>query len=435
MKERVHTGCADPPSGERGIRTLDTRFHVCRFSKPVPSASRPSLQESPASYWRRNGSTTLAAGFGEPRRSASKNESRELEADYAFPSTEILLAKSLTSMHQFGNASPEVYMLHRQNGRVITFFAVLGCIAAAASPLAVVEYEIPRERAFPHDPAVGSDGIVWYTDQRNSFIGRLNPTTGKITDYATPTPASGPHGIVVAPDGAVWYTAQRTGKLGRLDPKTGTIEEYSLPAGARDPHTLLIRKGIVWFTVQQSNMYGRLDPRTREAKVWTVPTSEASPYGIVNAPDASIWVALFGTNKLGRVDAASGALEEITLPERRSRPRRLAVDETGVVWYSDYARGYLGSYNPKTRAFKEWLSSGGERSAPYGIAIAPDGRVFYQEARSGNIIAFDRKTEKMETVKIPTDGSIVRNMSVDSTRNRLWLALSGTGRIGKIELK
>src|SRR5215204_250172 len=32
-------------NGERGIRTLDTRFHVCRFSKPVPSASRPSLQE------------------------------------------------------------------------------------------------------------------------------------------------------------------------------------------------------------------------------------------------------------------------------------------------------------------------------------------------------------------------------------------------------
>src|SRR2546423_12696481 len=37
------TNGADPRSGERGIRTLDTRFHVCRFSKPVPSASRPSL--------------------------------------------------------------------------------------------------------------------------------------------------------------------------------------------------------------------------------------------------------------------------------------------------------------------------------------------------------------------------------------------------------
>ena len=68
-------------------------------------------------------------------------------------------------------------------------------------------------------------------------------------------------------------------------------------------------------------------------------------------------------------------------------------------------------------------------------AIAPDGRIFYDEARSGTIVAFDRKTGKTETIKIPTPGSIVRNMSVDSTRSRIWLALSGTGRIGKIELK
>ncbi len=326
-------------------------------------------------------------------------------------------------------------MLPSFPGRWITLLPVLGLIAAAASPLAVVEYQLPRERAFPHDPAVGSDGIVWYTDQQNSFIGRLDPATGKITDYATPTPASGPHGIVIAPDGGVWYTANRIGKLGRLDPRTGSIAEYSLPPDARDPHTPLIRKGLVWFTVQQGNTYGRFDPRTREAKVWTVPTPRALPYGMVNAPDGSIWVALFGTNKLGRIDGESGELKEITLPQSGARPRRLAVDESGNVWYSDFARGYLGSYNPKSGAFKEWLSPGGASSAPYGIAIVPDGRIFYDEARSGTIVAFDRKTEKMETVKIPTPGSIVRNMSVDSTRSRVWLAESGVGRIGKIELR
>jgi virginiamycin B lyase len=333
------------------------------------------------------------------------------------------------------NAFLEGGMLFRYARSLGKLLPALGFIAAAASPLAVVEYQLPRERAFPHDPAVGSDGIVWYTDQQNSFIGRLDPATGKITDYPTPTPASGPHGIVVAPDGGVWYTAQRIAKLGRLDPKTLRIEEYALPAAARDPHTPLIRKGIVWFTVQQSNVYGRFDPRTHESKVWTVPTNRALPYGMVNAPDGSIWVALFGTNKLGRIDAETGDLREITLPESGARPRRLVVDETGMVWYSDFARGYLGSYNPKSGAFKEWPSPGGAGSAPYGIAIAPDGRIFYDEARSGTVVAFDRKTSNMETVKIPTPGSIVRNMAVDSTRNRIWLALSGTSRLGKIELK
>ena len=331
-------------------------------------------------------------------------------------------------------------MNSRNVRRLIPLMAAAGLIGAAAAPLAVVEYQIPRPQAFPHDPAVGPNGIVWYTDQQNSYIGRLDPATGKITDYATPTPASGPHGIIVAPDGGVWYTANRIGKIGRLDPRTGQIREYELGAGARDPHTPLYRKGIIWFTVQQSDMIGRLDPNTGQTEAWKVGQSRALPYGMVNAPDGSIWVALFGTNKLGRIDAdapriPAGPMKEISLPDPGARPRRLVVASDGVVFYSDFARGRLGSYNPRSGDFKEWLSPGGATSAPYGIAIAPDGRIFYDEARTGNIVAFDRMTEKMETIKIPTAGSIVRNITVDSARGRIWLALSGIGRIGKIDLK
>src|SRR5919201_5331162 len=83
----------------------------------------------------------------------------------------------------------------------------------APSPV-IVEYVIPRPGNFPHDPAVDRDGTVWYTDQRNSYIGNLDPGTGKIVDYPTPTAGSGPHGITLAPDGSVWYTAQGAGLLG-----------------------------------------------------------------------------------------------------------------------------------------------------------------------------------------------------------------------------
>ncbi|MDQ6827642.1 MAG: hypothetical protein M3081_02105 [Gemmatimonadota bacterium] len=41
------------------------------------------------------------------------------------------------------------------------------------------------------------------------------------------------------------------------------------------------------------------------------------------------------------------------------------------------------------------------------------------------------KTEKMEVVHIPTDSAVVRHMVSDVKRGRLWLALNGTGRIGK----
>src|SRR6478609_728572 len=130
--------------------------------------------------------------------------------------------------------------------------AVLLALRSHAA-LTVTEYRIPRPGAFPHDPAVGADGIVWYTDQNNSFIGRLDPATGKITDTPTPTPESGPHGIVVAPDGMVWYTAQPSGLIGRLDPHSMQITEFKLPANANEPHTPLVVGRKIWFTAQTNN--------------------------------------------------------------------------------------------------------------------------------------------------------------------------------------
>ena len=50
------------------------------------------------------------------------------------------------------------------------------------------------------------------------------------------------------------------------------------------------------------------------------------------------------------------------------------------------------------------------------------------------MVGFDPKTEKMESVKIPTPGSVVRNVSVDAKRNIIWLAESGVQRLGKLEL-
>src|SRR5437870_7477265 len=129
--------------------------------------------------------------------------------------------------------------------------ALLCLLPAPSSLLPVItEYPLPRPKAFPHDPAVGADGIVWYTDQANGYIGRLDPATGKVTDYATPTPTSGPHGIVVAPDGGVWYTGNFTGRLGRLDSATGVVDEYPLPSEAREPETSLLLQAKGWFAVR-----------------------------------------------------------------------------------------------------------------------------------------------------------------------------------------
>src|SRR3989442_729028 len=157
-------------------------------------------------------------------------------------------------------------MTHRSAGLMLGFMLVGSRAGPLPTALTVVEYPLPRPKAFPHDPAVGRDGIVWYTDQANSYIGRLAPETGKVRDSPTPTAVSGPHGIIVAPDGAVWYTANFKGRLGRVGPPSRPPQERAPPAEARDPPTPLYHAGKIWFTVQGSNLAGWPHPQSGEAK-------------------------------------------------------------------------------------------------------------------------------------------------------------------------
>jgi streptogramin lyase len=60
--------------------------------------------------------------------------------------------------------------------------------------------------------------------------------------------------------------------------------------------------------------------------------------------------------------------------------------------------------------------------------------VWYNESANGVMVAFDPETETSETVRIPTSGAIARHIVTDPARGRIWLALSGTGRIGRIDL-
>jgi virginiamycin B lyase len=146
-----------------------------------------------------------------------------------------------------------------------------------------------------------------------------------------------------------------------------------------------------------------------------------------------LWIAQLGANKLGRVNPADGSLTEFTLPNPGTRPRRLVVSPDGTVWYTDFARGYLGALDPRSGKVREWPSPT-PRSGPYGIDLGPDGRIWYNESASGLMVAFDPGSERMDTVRIPTAGSVVRNISVDSARRRIWLAESGAGRLGMIEV-
>ena len=112
----------------------------------------------------------------------------------------------------------------------------------------------------------------------------------------------------------------------------------------------------------------------------------------------------------------------------------VAHDDT--IYYTDYERGYLGHFSPTTRKFEEWPSPGGSGSNPYGIAITPDGTVWYSESgvEPDTLVSFDPKTKKFSSTAIPSGGGVVRNIAATKD-GKLYLACSGVNKVAIVELR
>jgi virginiamycin B lyase len=320
-------------------------------------------------------------------------------------------------------------------------FAVGATIAALATvgtlSVPIKEYEVPTPRSRPHDPALAPDGSLWYTGQAANKLGRLDPKTGNFKEYSLKTPGSGPHGLVADQDGNIWFTAISGGYVGRLNPTTGEIAEYRPSDGTQiDPHTPVFdHDGVLWFTNEDTNYIGRLDPKSGKMTLTKVPTAHAVPYGIVILQNNLPFICEFGTNKLATFDPKTMTVHEYTLPAPSSRPRRLALAPDGTIFYTDYARGYLGHFDPTGGRFlKEWASPGGTESEPYGIAITNDGEVWYSESgvKPNTLVRFDPKSEGFSMQQIPSGGGVVRNM-VATPDGRLYLACSGVNKVAVVE--
>ena len=324
---------------------------------------------------------------------------------------------------------------------VLGLAATLACHCAAAAEVSelkvtIREWSVPTRGAHPHDPAVGTDGALWFTEQMVNKLGRFDPSTGTFKEYPlVEGKNSGPHGLVSDKEGNIWYTANFGGYIGKLDPRTGKVTEYKMPdSSVDDPHTAVFdEQGILWFTAQGGNAVGRLDPRTGKIELRKVRTEDALPYGIqINSKGVPFFCEL-GTNKMGKINPTTMELSDYTLPEG-VRPRRLMIAADDAVYFTDFKGGHLGRLDPSSGAVKMWDSPGGKESGPYGIAITPDGMVWYSESgvKPNTIIQFDPKTEKFARAVIPSGGGVVRNMAATSD-GRIYIACSGVDKVGIVE--
>lgn len=314
---------------------------------------------------------------------------------------------------------------------------------ASAQDAELTEWEVPWANTRPRDPFVGPDGKVWFVGQAGHYVAYLEPGTGAFKKYDLED-GTGPHNLIVDGNGIVWYSGNRNRRhIGRLDPATGEIEKFMLPdERARDPHTLVFSKaGDIWFTVQGGNFIGKLEPATGRTQLIEAPEvqsrrgNSSRPYGIKMDSQDRPWIALFNTNLIATVDPATMALETFELPEG-ARPRRLVITSDDMIYYVDYARGYLGRLNPVNGEVTEWQSPGGDRARGYGMAVDKDDRVWFVETgpQPNRFVGFDPATEEFfSVVEVESGAGSIRHMYYDEATNSIWFG-TDAGTIGQAKL-
>ncbi|MEX0916479.1 MAG: lyase [Wenzhouxiangellaceae bacterium] len=306
---------------------------------------------------------------------------------------------------------------------------------AETKPIEIEEFSVDWDNTRPRDPSIAADGRIWLVGQAGNYVAVFDPDSEEFQRFDLPDGA-GPHTVYVTRDDEIWYAGNRDAHLGRVDPEAGAISRVDMPEGElRDPHTIFEdSSGRLWFTAQGANQIGRYDRETGEIAHVDVPTANARPYGIEVDDDGVVWVVLVGTHKIARI-TPDMELTEIDLPREDARPRRIAITDRGI-WYVDYARGYLGLYDPDSGEFQEWQSDLAHRAGPYALADDDQGRLWFVETHPdpNRFVGFDPETEEFFSITpIPSGAGAVRHMVFDHKRNAIWFG-TDTNNLGKASL-
>lgn len=155
------------------------------------------------------------------------------------------------------------------------------------------EFAVPTANSEPGDITAGPDGNLWFTE-RADRIGRINPSTGAITEFPLPKICGSsagciPVGIVAGPDDNLWFTEINGNNIGRIS-TIGVITEYPLLTANSVPEGITAGPdGNLWFAEYNGNNIGRISPTSKhKLDEFAVPTANSGPVGIIAGSDGNM---------------------------------------------------------------------------------------------------------------------------------------------------
>ena len=314
----------------------------------------------------------------------------------------------------------------------------------------ITEYDLPRKLAEPHDVVVDSDGMAWYSDFGEQFIGKVDPKTGKVTEYPIPVLKKGfPTGTLdlqLDKDENLWVSLMYQGGIAKFDKKTEKFQIFALPKEWQGNHTQQSMvspsyshvDGKVWTNNQDDHSILRLDLATGKFEnlgPFEIPGANRtiSAYGIPADHGNNIYLLEFGANNIGRIDAKTKQFKVWSTPTPNSRPRRGRVDSQNRLWFAEYGANGIGMFDPKTEKIQEWKLPT-PWSAPYHVAPDKNGEVWIGSMWTDLVTRLDPKSGQITEYLLPRETNI-RRVFVDNSTTPVtfWVGSNHGASVIKLE--
>ncbi len=254
----------------------------------------------------------------------------------------------------------------------------------------ITEWPIGDIMSQTHDMLVGRNGLVYVADNIQDRLYETDPRTNEITVYRIPhLPGDKPGGLLA-------------GRLKTFPRHDSTSNAHSLAESARDGH--------IFITPSAQRRIVEFDPATKAFRLHEI-GGGFYPHTIrVDAKDR-VWFTLALSNQIGMLDRSTGEFTLYDLPTRGFR-EWLNVRLIGVIFR-------LISWGVP---LSHWLPIDRQATGtplPYGIEVAPDGRIWFARLHTDEIGVLDPDTGKATMIATPFKGP--RRLRADADGN-LWIA-------------
>jgi streptogramin lyase len=318
-----------------------------------------------------------------------------------------------------------------------------------STKVVITEYDLPRERAMPHDVVLDEQGNAWYTDFGHQFLGKLDPKSSKVTEYAVPMlKPDYPPGMLDLhiKDGNVWMGLMLQAGVAKFDMKTEKFTMFPIPQDINNPamQQAMVMPlssdvdGKVWMNSVGIPGAHRMDLATQKFETFAPykdfpKGQEHSVYGIKADSQNNLFFMDFSADLVGRIDAKTGKYSFFKTPTPNSNPRRGWVDPQDRLWFTEYRADKLAVLDTKTERFTEWQVPT-PYSWPYDMMPDKNGELWTAGMSTDRVTRLDPKTGQAVEYQLPKSTN-VRRVWVDNSTTPVtfWTGSNHGASIVKVE--